>query len=265
MPTGIELRPVYYAQQLNGVLWSIIHVLKAFQPESITQLKSKSLCYHRDGKIDICDTPCKNSLNDWCLMAFYDYFESDDGNVFNMGLKYEKIIEFADTLVCESPFDEEMVDKFYIAPAKRNSDNFNTISDPFVERKDYLDWWWTEYAKVRSEVSDLCDNIGSELNWTLRFRGLLKDKILEAVYNLPYYMPERLHKFKKDCRRTFRNLCDDGGLNALSEHNKRTCRLAEPYLRRFFFDKTDLFTDSTIVDLLLYIVAVDTVFEYWTY
>ncbi len=265
MPTGIELRPLYYAQQLNGVLQRMIRVLKAFQPASIGQLKSKSLCYHRDGKIDICDSPCKDSLNDWCLMAFYDYFEAGEGNVFSMGLNYEKIIEFADSLVSESPFDEEMVDRFYIAPSKRSADNFNAITDPLVERKDNLDFWWTEYAKVRSEVSDLCYQIGSELNWSLRFRGLLKDKILETVYDLPNYMPERLHKFKKECRRTFRDLCDDGGLNALSEHNKRTCRLSEPHLRRFFIDKTDLFTDSTIEDLLLYIVAVDTVFEYWTY
>ena len=53
MPTGIELRPIFYAQQLNGVLRRMIRVLKAFQPASIGQLKSKSLCYHRDGKIDI--------------------------------------------------------------------------------------------------------------------------------------------------------------------------------------------------------------------
>lgn len=265
MPTGIELRPVYYAQQLNGVLWRIIHVLKAFHPESIEQLKSKSLCYHRDGKIDICANPCKDSINDWCLMAFYEYVEGSDGNVFSLGLNYEKIIQFADTLVTESPFDEEMLDKFYIAPSKRSADNFNAITDPFVERKDQLDMWWTEYAKVRTEVSDLCYQIGSELNWTMRFRGLLKDKILETVFDLEYYMPERLHKFKKECRRTFRDLCDDGGLNALNEHNKRTCHLAEPHLRRFFIDKTDLFTESTIEDLLLYIVAIDSIFEYWTY
>ena len=267
MPTGIELRPIYYAQQLNGVLGRIIRVLKDFQPQSLKQLKSKSLCYHRDGVIDICDSPCENSLNDWCLMAFYEYVESGDGTVFNLGLKFEKVLEFANSLVSQSPFDEEIVDRFYVTPEwlKAHPGNFNAITDPLVESKEQSDFWWTEYAKVRREVSELCYQIGSEFNWTLRFKGLLKDKILEVVFDLRDYLPSRLHSFKKDCRRTFRDLCDNGGINALNESNKRICRLSEPHLRRFFADKADLFTENIIEDLLLYIVAINIVFDYWTY
>lgn len=269
MPTGIELRPIYYALQFSGVLWRIIHVLKAFQPKSIEQLKSKSLCYHRDGSIDICDNPCKNSLNDCCLLAFYDYVEADDGNLFSLELKYEKVIKFADTLVSESLFDEEMVDRFYRNQTtwKLTGKGFNIITDPIVEDNNNREIWRTQYAKVRNEVSDLCWHIVSdlELNWTSHYRGILKDEILEAVYFLPGYLPERLHGLKKTCQGIFRDLCDNGGLNALSDHYKHICSLSEPHLRQLFTNKTDLFTESTIEDLLLYIVAIDIVFDFWTH
>lgn len=267
MPTGIELRPIYYAQQLNGLLWAIIHLLKAYQPVSVEQLKNSSLCYHRDGMLKVSPNPCKNSLSDWCLIAFYEFMEGTDGKILNLGLKYEKIISFAETLISESPFDEELVDKYYREPSQinKNTDPYNTFTDYHVDHKQYMDIWWTEYAKIRTEVTLLCDNIGSEFGWSARFRGLLKDKILDEVFTLPHYMPERLHDFQKGCRRMVDELCEKGGLNAMSEYQKRVARISERYLRKFFADKSDLFTESLIEDLLLYIVAINIEYEFWTY